>query len=103
MDGDGVKGYTLYGKRVRTGDISLTHLCVERGQRGQGLARALVEGIVPTQPAPSGDPPVVPQGLRREQHVAPSGVSTLGREARPQPCWTSPRDVVAPDRRSNPL
>ncbi len=44
-DGE-VKGYALYGKRVRTGDISLTHLCVDKDQRGLGIARELVEGIV---------------------------------------------------------
>ena len=54
VDGDEVKGYALYGKRVRTGDISLTHLCVERGQRGQGIARDLVEGIVQRNPHRAG-------------------------------------------------
>ena len=54
VDDDGVKGYTLYGKRVRTGDISLTHLCVEQGQRGQGIARELVEGIVQRNPHRAG-------------------------------------------------
>ena len=44
-DGE-VKGYALYGKRVRTGDISLTHLCVDKDQRGRGIARELVEDIV---------------------------------------------------------
>ena len=52
-DGD-VKGYTLYGKRVRTSDISLTHLCVDRDQRGRGIARALVEGIVERNPHRAG-------------------------------------------------
>ena len=41
-----VKGYALFGKRARTGDISLTHLCVDHSERGQGIARQLVEGIV---------------------------------------------------------
>jgi len=38
VDDGEVKGYALFGKRVRTGDISLTHLCVDRDQRGQGIA-----------------------------------------------------------------
>ena len=41
-----VKGYALFGKRARTGDISLTHLCVAHSERGRGIARQLVEGIV---------------------------------------------------------
>lgn len=52
-DGE-VKGYALYGKRVRTGDISLTHLCVDKDQRGQGIARELVEGIVERNPHRAG-------------------------------------------------
>ena len=103
VDGDGVKGYALYGKRARTGDISLTHLCVERGQRGQGNRTRSGRGHRPTQLAPSRDPSVVPQGLRREQDVAPSGVSTLGREAGPRQGWVASRDVVAADCCSNPL
>ena len=46
VENDEVKAYALYGTRVRTGDISLTHLCVDRDQRGQGIARELVEGII---------------------------------------------------------
>ena len=49
-----VKGYTLFGKRARTGDISLTHLCVDRNERGQGIARELVEGIVKRNPHRAG-------------------------------------------------
>ena len=41
-----VKGYALFGKRASTGDISLTHLCVAHSERGRGIARQLVEGIV---------------------------------------------------------
>ena len=52
-DGE-VKGYALFGKRVKTGDISLTHLCVGRDQRGQGIARELVEGIVERNPHRAG-------------------------------------------------
>lgn len=52
-DGE-VKGYALYGKRVRTGDISLTHLCVDRNQRGQGIARDLVGDIVKRNPHRAG-------------------------------------------------
>ena len=52
-DGE-VKGYTLYGKRVRTSDISLTHLCVDHSQRGRGIARELVEGIVERNPNRAG-------------------------------------------------
>ena len=54
VDDDEVKGYALYGKRVRAGDISLTHLCVEQGQRGQGIARELVGGIVQRNPHRAG-------------------------------------------------
>jgi len=49
-----VKGYALYGKRVRTSDISLTHLCVDHSQRGRGIARKLVEGIVERNPNRAG-------------------------------------------------
>ena len=49
-----VKGYALFGKRVRTSDISLTHLCVDRNQRGRGIARDLVEGIVERNPHRAG-------------------------------------------------
>ncbi len=54
VDDGEVKGYALFGKRVRTGDISLTHLCVDRDQRGQGIAGALVEGIVSRNPHRAG-------------------------------------------------
>ncbi|MCQ3806137.1 MAG: hypothetical protein OXB92_00825 [Acidimicrobiaceae bacterium] len=33
-----VKGYALYAKRVKTRDISLTHLCVDKEQRTAGEA-----------------------------------------------------------------
>lgn len=49
-----VKGYALFGKRVRTSDISLTHLCVDHGQRGRGVARELVEAIVERNPHRAG-------------------------------------------------
>ena len=52
-DGE-VKGYALYARRVRTGDISLTHLCVDQGQRGRGVARELVEAIVERYPNRAG-------------------------------------------------
>ncbi len=54
VDGGKVKGYVLFGKRVRTGDISLTHLCVDRNERGQGIARQLVDGIVERHPHRAG-------------------------------------------------
>ena len=54
VDDDDVKGYALYRKRVRTGDIALTHLCVDTGHRGSGVARALVEGIVERNPHSAG-------------------------------------------------
>lgn len=54
VEGGEVKGYALYGKRVRTSDISLTHLCVDHGQRRKGIARALVEGIVERNPHRAG-------------------------------------------------
>ncbi len=52
-DGD-VRGYALFRKRVRTSDISLTHLCVDQGHRGRGIARELVEGIVERNPNRAG-------------------------------------------------
>lgn len=52
-DGE-VKGYALYGKRARTSDISLTHLCVDHNERGQGIARGLVEAIVEHNPNRAG-------------------------------------------------
>ncbi len=54
VEGGEVKGYVLFGKRVRTGDISLTHLCVDRSKRGGGIARQLVEGIVERHPHRAG-------------------------------------------------
>ncbi len=54
VENDEVKGYTLYGVRVRTGNISLTHLCVDQKQRGQGIARELVEGIAGRNPHRAG-------------------------------------------------
>ena len=54
VEDDVVKGYVLFGKRVRTGDISLTHLCVDGSQRGRGIARTLVEGIVERYPQSAG-------------------------------------------------
>ena len=52
-DGE-VKGYALYARRVRTGDISLTHLCVDQNQRSRGIARELVEAIVERYPNRAG-------------------------------------------------
>ncbi len=49
-----VKGYALFGKRVRTSDISLTHLCVDRSSRGRGIAGELVEAIVERNPHRAG-------------------------------------------------
>ena len=54
VEGSEVKGYALFGKRVRTGDISLTHLCVDRNKRGRGIARQLVEAIVERNPHRAG-------------------------------------------------
>ena len=54
VEGGRVKGYVLFGKRVRTGDISLTHLCVDGNERGRGIARELVEGIVARNPHRAG-------------------------------------------------
>ena len=54
VDDGVVKGYALFGKRVRTGEISLTHLCVDKDQRGQGIARELVESIVERNPHRAG-------------------------------------------------
>ena len=65
IEGDDVKGYALYRKRVRTSDISLTHLCVDQDHRGRGIARKLVERIVERNPNRAGIRVVVPRGLRR--------------------------------------
>lgn len=46
VNGDEVQGYALFAKRVRTSDISLTHLCVGANHRDQGIARKLVDAIV---------------------------------------------------------
>ena len=54
IEGDDVRGYALYRKRVRTSDISLTHLCVDHDHRGRGIARKLVEGIVERNPNRAG-------------------------------------------------
>ena len=54
VEGGEVKGYVLFGKRVRTGNISLTHLCVDWNERGRGIARELVEGIVERNPHRAG-------------------------------------------------
>lgn len=54
VEGVEVQGYALFGKRVRTGDISLTHLCVDESQRGRGIARNLVEGIAEHHPQRAG-------------------------------------------------
>lgn len=54
VDGGEVKGYALFGKRVRTGNISLTHLCVGSENRGEGIARALVEEIIERNPNAAG-------------------------------------------------
>ena len=40
-----VRGYALYRTRVRTNDVSLTHLCVAEEYRGLGIARKLVDHI----------------------------------------------------------
>ena len=49
-----VKGYALYGKRARTSDLSLTHLCVDRNERGQGIAGELLKAIVERNPHRAG-------------------------------------------------
>ena len=54
VEGREIKGYALFGKRVRMGDISLTHLCVDQNSRGRGIARALVEAIVERNPHRAG-------------------------------------------------
>ena len=54
IEDEGVRGYALYRKRVRTSDISLTHLCVDHVHRGRGIARELVEGIVERNPNRAG-------------------------------------------------
>ncbi len=54
VENGAVEGYALYRKRVRAGDIVLTHLCVDREQRGRGIARKLVESIVGRNPHRAG-------------------------------------------------
>ena len=49
-----VRGYALFSRRVRTGDISLTHLCVGQQHRDRGIARSLVEAIVERHPQRAG-------------------------------------------------
>ena len=49
-----VQGYALFSKRVRTSDISLTHLCVGQQHRGYGIARALVDSIAESNPNRAG-------------------------------------------------
>ena len=45
-----VWGYVLFRRRRRTGEITLTHLCVEEDYQGQGVAKALVAGLVERHP-----------------------------------------------------
>ena len=54
VEGEKVRGYALFGKRSRTSDISLTHLCVDQNSRGRGIARRLVVGIVQRNPNRAG-------------------------------------------------
>ena len=49
-----VRGYALFSRRVRAGDISLTHLCVGQQHRDRGIARSLVEAIVERHPNRAG-------------------------------------------------
>ena len=49
-----VRGYILFRIRMRTGDIALSHLCVGRDYRGQGVARTLIEDLVARYPNSSG-------------------------------------------------
>ena len=45
-----VRGYVLFRRRMRTGEITLTHLCVREDSRGQDVARSLVEELVSRYP-----------------------------------------------------
>ena len=54
VEGGVVSGYALFAKRVRTGNISLTHLCVDSESRNGGIARALVKEIVERNPNGAG-------------------------------------------------
>jgi len=45
-----VRGYILFRRRRRTGEITLTHLCVGEDYQGQGVAKALVAGLVKRHP-----------------------------------------------------
>ena len=49
-----VEGYVLFAERVRSGRVSLTHLCVGAGHRRSGVARELVEAIVERNPHSAG-------------------------------------------------
>lgn len=54
VDSHQVRGYALYRTRVRTHDVSLTHLCIDEAYRGSGIARKLVEHIVEQHPHSKG-------------------------------------------------
>lgn len=49
-----VEAYALFARRVRSGRVSLTHLCVGTEHRGSGIARALVDAIVERNPNSAG-------------------------------------------------
>ncbi|MYC68644.1 MAG: hypothetical protein F4X12_20200 [Acidobacteriia bacterium] len=49
-----VEAYALFARRVRSGHVSLTHLCVGAENRGSGIARALVDTIVERNPNSAG-------------------------------------------------
>ena len=49
-----IQGYVLFARRVRRGDISLTHLCIGQEHRGLGIARELVDAIIERHPQRAG-------------------------------------------------
>ena len=49
-----VEAYALFARRVRSGRVSLTHLCVGAEHRGSGIARALLGAIVERNPNSAG-------------------------------------------------
>ena len=53
--GNGVlRGYVLFARRIRSGEIRLTHLCVDAEHQESGIARELVEAIVERNPHSAG-------------------------------------------------
>ena len=96
-----VKGYALFGKRVKTGNISLTHLCVDRSARGQGIARQLVEGIVERHSHRAGIRLSCRKDYEADAMWPHLGFRRLGEKPGRGPGSVAPGGVVAAHRRSD--